>query len=114
MDWKDGASAGVKLLVEDANGHLVFKDKFWKHFLTQVCADPGGPGSVLHRPAYQPPRGPTPMLMMNHVPDAGTADYGEVEKALGRIHKQLVQIKELKIVFVFGDQQVRLKHLKVL
>ena len=69
---------------------------------------------MLHRPAYQPPRGPTPMLMMNHVPDAGTADYGEVEKALGRIHKQLVQIKELKIVFVFGDQQVRLKHLKVL
>ena len=52
------------------------------------------------------------MLMMPHVPDAGTAEYGEVEKALWRIYKQLIEMKGLKIVFVFGDQQVRLKTFK--
>lgn len=116
MVWDaNGANAGVQLLVGDEAGHKEFKEGVYAHFMNLALDEEGqGPVELLYRPdAYIPPLGPTPMLMQPHISDAGTHSYDDVEKCLGMIYQELIVLKGLKLVFVYGDQQVRLclKHL---
>jgi len=107
MAWDEhGAAAAVEHLVGDEAGHTKFKDDAWLTFVGRALDDDDGPVAMLHRPDYTPPLGATPMMMMDHIPDVGTGAYDDVEKCLSMIHKVMIEKKGLKIVFVFGDQQV--------
>lgn len=109
MVWDaHGAAGGVHLLLNDDAGHLEFKETVYSHFMGLACDEEGeGPVEVIYRPdGYKPP-GPTPMIMQPHIPNVGTGAYDDVKKCLGNIYHELVELKKMKLVYVFGDQQVR-------
>ena len=81
--------------------------------MSQAVDETDGAASLLHRPDYAPPGGTTMMMMQPHIPDVGTGAYDDVEKCLAMIHKVKVDGKGLKIVYVFGDQQVPVKNFNI-
>ena len=112
MAWDEhGSATAVNLLVHDRDGQTAFKDKVWLTFISTSLNDEAGAKAMLHRPDYTPPRGPTQMMMQDHIPDVGTGAYDDVEKCLAMIHLVMVVQKGLKMVFVFGDNQVGLTPL---
>lgn len=60
---------------------------------------------VLHHPDYDP-GDMTLMIMQDHIQDVGTGSYSDVKCVLEAIHTTLIVLRCLKLVFVFGDQQV--------
>jgi len=114
MAWNiHGAASAVRQQANDQAGHIEFKDKVWSTFMSQAVDETDGAASLLHRPDYAPPGGTTMMMMQPHIPDVGTGAYDDVEKCLAMIHKVKVDGKGLKIVYVFGDQQVPVKNFNI-